>query len=112
MLDILDGPGRYPGYNPLGNSPANGILVGPGGPTGLYGRPQNYPGSNQYPFNGIGGAPFNNNGFNNNYGPPYNGGYQPNGINSIIPFNSKAGSGIQAESDDPKERSLDEKSNE
>lgn len=141
--DFLDGPNRYPGggaggYNPLGNSAANGILVGPGGPTGLYGRPPNYYGPNQFGNggyggfgglggNGIGGAPFNNgfngnNGFNNNYGPGFNGigpgvgggggpgGFGPNGI---IPFNSKAGSGILAdEGEDPKGRSLDKKSNE
>ncbi|XP_031626765.1 heterogeneous nuclear ribonucleoprotein A3 homolog 2-like isoform X2 [Contarinia nasturtii] len=114
------GPNRYPGgYNPLGNSAANGVLVGPGGPTGLYGRPPNYAGPGQLPFggNGIGlggvGNPygFNNNGFYNNYGTPYGNGYPQN--NGIIPFNSKAGSGIlaDAEADDPKGRELDKKSN-
>ena len=119
MFNPLDGPNRYPGagYNPLGNSAANGILTGPGGPTGLYGRPPNYYGPNQLGFNGggpggFGGAPFNN-GFNNNYGG-FNGigggGFPPNGI---IPFNSKAGSGILAdEGNEPKERTLDKKSNE
>lgn len=127
MLDILAGPNRYPNqnpYNPLGNSAANGILVGPGGPTGLYGRPNNFGGPNQQPFNGgFGGAPFNN-GFNNNYGGGlYGGGGGFNGggggfngggfpQNGIIPFNSKSGSGILAEADEPKDRELDKKSNE
>lgn len=108
MLNILDG-NRYPNqnpYNPLGNNAANGILVGPGGPTGLYGRPNNF-GPNQ--FNGFGGGgPFNN-GFYNNYGPQYGGGFPQNGP---IPFNSKSGSGISAESDEPKGRELDKKTNE
>lgn len=35
------------GYNPLGNNAANGVLVGPDGPTGYYGRPPGYnPGNN------------------------------------------------------------------
>lgn len=114
LLDILDGQNRYPNqnqnpYNPLGNNAANGILVGPGGPTGLYGRPNNF-GPNQLPFNGgFGGGPYNN-GFNNNYGPQYNGGGFPQ--NGPIPFNSKSGSGISAEADEPKGRELDKKTNE
>lgn len=131
MLHISDYPNRYP-YNPLGNNAANGILVGPGGPTGLYGRPPNYAGQNQIPFNGAGapfnggfyggannggGLPFNGGGFNGgafngggfNGGPPgFNGGFPPNGP---IPFNSKAGSGIAAEDDDQKGREADKKSN-
>lgn len=47
LLDFLVGPNRYP-YNPLGNSAANGVLVGPGGPTGVYGRPPNYAGQNNF----------------------------------------------------------------
>lgn len=109
MLDFLDGPNRYP-FNPLGNSPANGILVGPGGPTGIYGRPPTYAGQNQLPFNGAGPGvgPGFNNGFYNNFGGPQFGGF-PNGP---IPFNSKAGSGISAESDEPKGRELDKKTDE
>lgn len=127
MLDILDGPNRYP-YNPLGNNAANGILAGPGGPTGIYGRPPNYVGPNQLPFNGAGGGgppfnnggglPFNNGGAYNNgpynnfgggqYGGPY-GGLPPNGP---IAFNSKSGAGISAEADEPKGRELEKKANE
>lgn len=103
LLGILDGPNRYP-YNPLGNNGANGILVGPGGPTGIYGRPPNYGGPNQLPFNGAGGY---NNGPYNNFGGQY-GGFPPNGP---IPFNSKSGSGISAEADEPKERELEKKDN-
>lgn len=97
----------------MGNSPANGVLVGPGGPTGVYGRPPNYVGQNQIPFNGagvgagigVGGLPFNNGFYNNNFGSPFNGGFPPNGP---IPFNSKSGTGILAESDD-KDSGLDKK---
>lgn len=99
----------------MGNSAANGVLVGPGGPTGVYGRPPNYAGPNQIPFNGggigsgIGGGPFSNGFYNNNFGLPFNGGFP---ANAPIPFNSKAGNGILAETDEPKGRDLDKKSNE
>lgn len=83
------GSNRYP-YNPYGNSAANGILVGPGGPTGHYGRPYGLEQGfyNRPPF-GING-PYQP-GFGNRpygYGSPYN---------EIIPFNSKSGSGIYAD---------------
>lgn len=90
---FLVGPNRF-GYNPYGNNAANGILVGPGGPTGQYGRygldqgPYNRPpfGANgPYP-GGPGGPGFGNRPFG--YGSPYN---------EIIPFNSKSGSGILAD---------------
>lgn len=126
MLRISDYPNRYP-YNPLGNNAANGILVGPNGPTGQYGRPSNYIGQNQPPFNAFNGAqgPFNGGGFygggpfNGGGAPfgggPFNGGGAPFGgaagfpPNGIIPFNSKAGSDIPAEDDDAKEREADKK---
>lgn len=93
----------------MGNSAANGILVGPGGPTGQYGRPYgfdngiyNRPG--QFANGGISGA-FGNgpiapgNGFGNRpfgYGGPYD---------QSIPFSSKSGAEIFAdESDDSKGR--------
>lgn len=108
LLNFSVGPNRNP-YNPLGNSPANGVLVGPGGPTGIYGRPPNYNGQNQLPFNGINPiGPFGNGYFNNfgGGGGGVGGGFAP------IPFNSKAGAGISAENDDPKGRTLDKKPDE
>lgn len=59
---LLGGQGGY--YPPVKGNPANGILVGPGGPTGIIGRPPHlrpgvgYPGGNYpggYP-GGIGGG--------------------------------------------------------
>lgn len=110
------GANRNP-YNPLGNSAANGVLVGPGGPTGQYGRPYGFDNgiynNNRPGFgpNGIGPGNFANgpipgglangpiaggNGFggrpfgygNPGYGIPYD---------QIIPFSSKSGSGILAD---------------
>lgn len=53
----LGRPYPRPGLNPLQGHPSNGVLVGPGGPTGVIGRPR----------------PFYNNGYggfgNNNVGP-------------------------------------------
>lgn len=68
----LSAVGR-PHHNPLGNSAANGILVGPGGPTGQYGRPYNDNGQ------------WNRPGFGNGIGPGFQGngigqGFQGNGI--------------------------------
>lgn len=131
LLDFLVGPNRVP-YNPLGNSPANGILVGPGGPTGIYGRPPNYVGPNSFNggFGGAGVPPggglYNNNNFG---GGPFqpNGGFPPNGLFSPngpiapngpigqnyepIAFNSKSGAGISAQSDEPKGRDVQKNSN-
>lgn len=130
LLDILVGPNRYP-YNPLGNHPANGVLVGPGGPTGVYGRPPNYAGPNS--FNGgfggpgIGGPGIGGPGglYNNNFGGPFqqnggfpqNGAFQPNGPIgpngpfAPIAFNSKSGAGISAQSDEPKGTTVHKSSN-
>lgn len=111
------GPNRQQ-YNPLGNSAANGILVGPGGPTGQYGRPHgfdnglyNRPGFNG---NGIGPGQFVNGGIPSGFGGgPIQGGtgfggrpfgYGP--YDQTIPFSSKSGAGILAdESDGSKDRS-------
>lgn len=85
FFPLIDQPNRFP-YNPYQNSAANGVLVGPGGPTGTYGRPPAYspnylgtPFMNQQPFYG------------NNFNPGFA------GLNQIIPFNSKSGSGILAD---------------
>lgn len=114
------GPNRHQ-YNPLGNSAANGILVGPGGPTGQYGRP--YPlGFNNGPYNrpgfsgnGIGPGQFANGGIPGGFGNGPIGagngfGGRPFGYggpyDQTIPFSSKSGAGIQAdESEDSKDRS-------
>lgn len=93
MIFFLVGQNRFP-YNPYGNNAANGILVGPGGPTGHYGRYGLDQGLyNRPPFGangpypgGPGGPGFGNRPYG--YGSPYN---------EIIPFNSKAGSGILAD---------------
>lgn len=138
FLNILDPPNRYNGYNPLGNNAANGILVGPGGPTGFYGRPQNQFG----PFNQFGAQnqfgtpnPFgaqNQFGNPNQYGGSYNNpagyysGYGPSGFGQGIqpvgpgfagygPFNSKGASGILADEsgeDNRRELNKESKSNE
>lgn len=90
MRSFSVGPNRYP-YNPLGNNAANGILVGPGGPTGVYGRP--------YP--GIYGRPQYGN-INPGY-PSAGAGYgdRPYGFdnpyNQLVPFSSKSGAGILAD---------------
>lgn len=132
LLDILVGPNRYP-YNPLGNHPTNGILVGPGGPTGVYGRPQNFNGGSGFGGPGFGGPGFGGPGFGgpggNNFGGPLNGQfpqnggfpqngpYQPNGPIGPngpfppIPFNSKSGAGISAQSDEPKSSVVHKNSN-
>lgn len=139
LLDFLVGPNRYP-YNPLGNSAANGVLVGPGGPTGVYGRPPNYAGQNNFGGPGGPGAPgglYNN---NNNFGGPFNGPFPPNGGGGGFPpngggfplngggfplngpigpngpfppiaFNSKSGAGILAQNDEPKGRDIGKNSN-
>lgn len=94
LLDFLVGPNRNP-YNPLGNSAANGILVGPGGPTGVYGRPPNYVSPNSFNGGGFGpggippGGPGGLGGagglggpgglYNNFGGGPFNGGFPSNG---------------------------------
>lgn len=134
LLDFLVGPNRYP-YNPLGNHPANGILVGPGGPTGVYGRPPNYGGPNSF-NGGFGGPGFGGPGiggpgglYNNNFGGPLNGAFPsnggfpqnggfppngpigPNGPFPPIAFNSKSGAGISAQSDEPKGTSVHKNSN-
>lgn len=68
----LGGHGGFPGAeHGHGNHPANGILVGPGGPTGIIGRPygQRYP---QHGFGGFGYDPQANFGFegqHNGLGP-------------------------------------------
>lgn len=99
------GPNRYP-YNPLGNNAANGILVGPGGPTGQYGRPFGYeqglygsrpPYGGSFPIGGGGGQNPGGIGF----------GGRPFGYDQTIPFNSKAGAGILAD-DEPDNRSKKE----
>ncbi|XP_017484231.1 PREDICTED: collagen alpha-2(IV) chain [Rhagoletis zephyria] len=54
----LFGTNNYPGIGGIGNpvGSGNGILVGPGGPTGIIGRPQSqYPGG--FPSNGFIGQP-------------------------------------------------------
>nr|XP_040225911.2 heterogeneous nuclear ribonucleoprotein A3-like [Anopheles coluzzii]XP_040225912.2 heterogeneous nuclear ribonucleoprotein A3-like [Anopheles coluzzii] len=104
--NALGGAGFYPGqphlgggYGGLGHgSSGNGILVGPGGPTGIIGRPYNrfpyggagyYPGGNGYPYGGGFGNPtFNGHpgGFFSPGGYP-SGGYfpQPFGVGGIGP---------------------------
>lgn len=52
-------PYPRPGHNPLQGHPSNGVLVGPGGPTGIIGRPR----PNNYYNNGYGGNNFGPQGF-------------------------------------------------
>lgn len=98
------GPSRQQ-YNPLGNSATNGILVGPGGHTGQYGRPFGFDNGlyNRPGFSGIGPGQFMNGGIPGSFGsgPPNQFGGRPFGFggpyDQAIPFNSKSGAGILAE---------------
>lgn len=101
--------------------------MGPGGPTGLYGRPQNQFGpfnqfgaQNQFGFPNQFGGPYNNNpaGYYSGYGPSgFGQGVQPvgPGFAGYGPFNSKGASGILADEsgdDDRRELNKESKSNE
>lgn len=116
-VPILVGPGGptgiigRPGYGPNRVHPANGVLVGPGGPTGIIGRPTGIQGGFGGP--GIGGfGPLGGHVPNvpGAYNNGFGGGFGPIGGPAVgVPYNSGGGVRPYAAEFDDYDNSVDKK---